>query len=178
MSLSPDEWTIASPCDGLLATPGYHMSFQTIHTWDSAGKPKLEWLAWVEGRKGIGRRKKMRLVVLVGEALVSGRDPAARHRDLEFPQSSICRENWDHIAKVTWSQPSTTKLLQGIGLAVQGLLFFLIKCPAPWFSSFLGWWHGPFLLTLFQSWALREQERVVIAESVVGLQFCSYLPGS
>lgn len=56
----------------------------------------------------------MRLVVLVGEALVSGRDPAARHRDLEFPQSSICRENWDHIAKVTWSQPSTTKLLQGI----------------------------------------------------------------
>lgn len=58
--------------------------------------------------------KKMSLVVLMGEALVSRRDPATRHRDLEFLKSSVCRENGDHIGKVTWSQPSTTKLLQGI----------------------------------------------------------------
>lgn len=43
--------------------------------------------------------KKWRLPVLVGEALVSRRNPAVRHRDLKFPQSSICRENGTTLEK-------------------------------------------------------------------------------
>ena len=69
------------------------MSFQTIPhlglSWETQAR--------VVGMGGREERhceeKKMRLVVLVGEASVSGRDPAARHGDPEFLQSSVCREN-------------------------------------------------------------------------------------
>lgn len=139
---------------GLSDALGCHMSFQTIHTRPSAGKPELEWLVWMKSREVTGRRE-LHAANLGGWGLGSLREGPCQSQKSGIPESSVFRENgepqsgsdlvaiiqqvwqslvWSDLVAVT--QQGWQSLAQFFWLEAQSSFFFIKWWPQ--FSSFLG----------------------------------------